>query len=78
MSVDVMILPGRKFVPAPSLFFEQLGLENDNPGAMLLGEAPALSKLGSEETVARDGVLEWGNTYVFISRPTTRWRSRSA
>jgi hypothetical protein len=65
MSVDVMILPGRQFVPAPSLFFEQLGLENDSPAAMLLGEAPALSKLGSGKTVARDGILEWGDTYVF-------------
>lgn len=65
MSIDVMILPGRKPELVPSLFFGQLGLERRNPAAALIGETPALLELGSREVVATDGALEPGRAYIF-------------
>jgi hypothetical protein len=65
MSIDVMILPGRKFEPVPGLFLGHLGLARGDPAAVLIGETPALLELGSREVVAADGVLEPGRSYAF-------------
>jgi hypothetical protein len=55
MSIDVMVLPGRRLELVPGLFLGQLGLERRNPAAALVGETPALLELGSREVVATDG-----------------------
>jgi hypothetical protein len=65
MSIDVVILPGLKLELVPGLFLGQLGLERRSPATALIGETPALLKLGSREVVAADGVLEPGRTYAF-------------
>jgi hypothetical protein len=65
MSIDVMILPGRKLELVPGLFLGQLGLERRSPAAALIGETPALLKLDSREIVATDGTLEPGRAYAF-------------
>jgi hypothetical protein len=67
MSVDVMILPGRKRELTPAALFERLALEADGDTAAMLGTAPALVKQssGGETASTPDQALRPGTTYRF-------------
>jgi hypothetical protein len=67
MSVDVMILPGRKCELTPAALFERLGPEADGDTVAMLGTAPVLVELnqGTETALTRDEALRPGRTYRF-------------
>jgi hypothetical protein len=65
MSVDVMILPGRRREFTPAALFESLALEAHGGTAAMLGTVPALVELsrGGETALTRDEALRPGRTY---------------
>lgn len=64
MSIDVMILPGRKVALQPRALFARLGSVKGEAAAALLGVSPGLVKLGARDALAGDAVLEPGATYA--------------
>jgi hypothetical protein len=67
MSIDVMILPGRKRELAPAVLFERLELEANDDTAAMLGAAPALVKQSpdGETVLTHDEALQPERAYRF-------------